>query len=174
MFNTARTLSSSTSVALAAISFLVLLNGCVSVNLGPKKPGRAEGIQLTPPAVPFVEVKDKEIIADQSWQSRDTGGTISYLSECPETAMSLDALTNETLSVFRAPTIEKQTEDFFNGRESLVSFAGGKMDGIAMRMQAVAFKRNGCSYLITFVSRQEKFDRELEHFTRFLQGFKAP
>ena len=151
---------------------LTALTGCVSVNIGPKKPGRAENIRAQAPEGAFASVKDTS--ADQAWQSQKTGNTISYLSECPEPQMSLESLTNETLAVLREREVVKQDTKFFNARAALETVATGTLDGIAMKTQSLVFKRNGCSYMITYTARAVNFDEEVASYRRFLEGFQAP
>lgn len=148
------------------------ISGCVSVNIGPKKPGRAENVRAVPPGAEFRAVSDTA--ADQAWQSSRTGNTISYLSECPETTMSLESLTNESLAVLREREVLDQQTKFFNARGALETVATGTLDGIAMKMSAMVFKRNGCSYLITYAARTPNYDEEVAIYRRFLEGFQAP
>jgi len=161
----------------AIYSFLLLILGlthvsCVSVNIGPKKAGRAENIRTSPPGNSFQSIS--ETAADQAWQSQKTGNTISYLSECPEPAMSLELLTSESLAVLKNNHVIEQKTKFFNGREALATRAEGTLDGIGMKMQALVFKRNGCSFLITYAARKDRFNDELHEFTQFLESFQAP
>lgn len=148
------------------------LAGCVSVNIGPKKPGRAENVRASAPGGAFAAVKDTA--ADQAWQSAKTGNTISYLSECPEPPMSLENLTAESLAVLRDREVLAQETKFFNARAALDTLATGTLDGIAMKTRALVFKRNGCSYLITYTARQTHFDEEEAFYRRFLESFQAP
>lgn len=151
---------------------LTCLTGCVSVNIGPKKPGRAENVRAGVPEGSFTAIKDTA--ADQAWQSTKTGNTISYLSECPEPPMSLENLTNESLAVLRDREVVSQDTKFFNARAALETVATGTLDGIAMKTQALVFKRNGCSYLITYTARTVNFDQEVAAYRRFLESFQAP
>jgi hypothetical protein len=155
--------------------FLLLsstLGGCVSVNLGPKKAGRAENVRTTAPGGDYQPVKDTA--ADQAWQSAKTGNTISYLSECPEASMSLENLTNEALAVLRDREVIEQNSKFFNSRAALETMATGNLDGIQMKMHAVVFKRNGCSFLITYAARKNNFKDEEKFYLQFLESFQAP
>lgn len=148
------------------------LSGCVSVNLGPKKPGRAENIRYLDPAAPFDELKNP--IGDRGWQSSETGSTISYFSECPQAPSTLEALTTEFLAVLKKNEILSQETKFYNAREALDTVAEGSLDGIAMKVASTVFKRNGCSYTITFVARKDQFAKEEKTFQGFLQSFEAP
>lgn len=150
----------------------LLLSGCVSVNIGPKQAGRSQGLRVENPADPFVAMKDST--ADQAWQSTRTGNMIAYLSECPEPAMGLDILTSESLAVLKNNKVIDQKNKFFNGREALETRAEGSLDGIAMKMSTLVFKRNGCSFLITYAARKDHYADEEQIFVRFLEGFQAP
>lgn len=152
-----------------ALSFL--LTACVSVSLGPKAPGRAD-VKFNEPASKFTRVSNAN--ADIAWQSQKTGNTISYLSECPQTESSLDSMASEFHSVLADAKTTSREEKFFNGREALWTQSEGKLDGIDMKVASVVFKRNGCSFLITFVARKGRFKDEYPDYQHFLEGFQAP
>lgn len=146
--------------------------GCVSVNIGPKKAGRAENVRTVSPVGDFESISQSS--ADQAWQSRSTGNTISYLSECPEPPLSLDVLTSESLAVLNDHKVIEQKTKFFNAREALETWSEGTLDGIPMKMQSLVFKRNGCSFLITYAARKDRFAAEEKQFAGFLESFQAP
>lgn len=166
------TLKLNSIVALLLVSASLLLNGCVSVNLGPRKAGRASNIRYQAPGVDFQDADNSS--ADKAWQSRKTGSTISFLSECPEPSLPLEAMTREFVGVLKDSRFLEQNEKFFNGREALQSVAVGSLDGIPMKIESLVFKRNSCSYLLTFVARQDRFNEEVQQFLSFLDGFQAP
>lgn len=163
------------SSPLAAFALLFALAattaGCVSVSLGPTKAGKAD-VKINEPSQGFSRIGNTN--ADVAWQSQKTANTISYLSECPQTESSLESVTNEFHSVLTSLKILNKDTKFYNGRESLWTQSEGKLDGIEMKIASVVFKRNGCSYLLTYVARKDRFKEEYSAFQQFLDGFQAP
>ncbi|PWU16142.1 MAG: hypothetical protein C5B49_10890 [Bdellovibrio sp.] len=147
-------------------------SGCVSVNLGPGKTGKANEVKFTEPDGAFRRVNNAS--ADRAWQSHKTGNTISFFSECPESEGSLQSISDDFLTVLKDSHVTGRTSDFFNGRESLDLQAEGKIDGIDMKVSTLVFKRNGCSYLLSYVSRQDRFETEHQQYLGFLKSFRAP
>lgn len=148
------------------------VTGCVSVQLGPGKAGRASGVTYSNPAVPFQKISDGN--ADMAWQSSKTSNTISFFSECPQSEAALDAIAEEFHSVLKSPKMVERKNNFFNGREALWTQTEGKLDGIEMKIASTVFRRNGCSYLLTYVARKDRFNDEYSAFMNFTEGFRAP
>lgn len=155
-------------------SFLLLLSctGCVSVNLGSGKVSKNTNINFQAPSQGFREISNPS--ADQAWQNSETGNTISFMTECPAPDSSLESMTDEFTSVLKSKQVKEKKEDFFNGRESLQTWAEGKLDGIPMKIRSLVFKKNGCSYLLTYVGRARVFEKNHEAFTEFISKFEAP
>lgn len=148
------------------------LCGCVSVSLGSGKVNRQSEVKFRAPNGNFKEISNSN--ADQAWQNSETGNTISFLTECPPPDSSLEGLTEEFTNVLKNKQVKEKKEDFYNGREALHTWSEGKLDGIAMKVHSLVFKKNGCSYLLTYVGRAKVFDKGQLDFTEFISGFEAP
>lgn len=148
------------------------VGGCVSVNLGSGKTNRSSEVKFRAPTGAFKEISNSS--ADQAWQNPETGNTISFLTECPQPDSSLEGLTDEFTNVLRSKQVKDKKEEFYNGREALHTWCEGKLDGISMKIHSLVFKKNGCSYLLTYVGRAKVFDREQTIFNEFISGFEAP
>lgn len=148
------------------------ISGCVSVNLGPSKAGRASGVSLQDPGNPFSKISNGN--ADGAWQSTKTSNTISFFSECPQSDSPLEGIAEEFHGILKDPKIVERQSNFFNGREALWTQTEGKLDGIEMKIASLVFRRNGCSYLLTYVARKDRFNDEHSAFRKFTEGFKAP
>ncbi len=152
--------------------FLIFLTGCVSVNLGSGKTKRSTEVKFRAPNGNFKVISNSN--ADQAWQSSITGNTISFLTECPAPDTTLEALTEEFTGVLKSKQVKEKKEEFFNEREALQTWAEGKLDGILMKIHSLVFKKNDCSYLLTYVGRARVFDKDQSVFTDFISGFEAP
>lgn len=148
------------------------ITGCVSVQLGPGKAGRAAGVSFKEPASPFHKITDNN--ADSAWQSSKTSNTISFFSECPQSDAPLEGISDEFHAILKNSKVVDRKMNFFNGREALWTQTEGKLDGIEMKVASAVFRRNGCSYLLTYVARKNRFVDEHATFTQFTEGFKAP
>lgn len=113
--------------------------------------------------------------ADHAWQSAQTGNTIAVLSECSEQKdPSLTTLEGETIQALNNYKVTN-TEDFkFQDRAARRAQVEGAVDGIPVKMDLVIFKKNSCSYTITYVGRAAGFDKDRPAFEQFLMGFEVP
>ena len=159
--------------AFVAMAFAWLCGGCVAVNIGPGKPTKAESAKFEAPTSPFQEVPHASF--DKAWKSKVTGNTIAFLSECKAgDDTSLKNLENESLSVLDNRQI-KSTQDLdYNDRQAIRSSAQGLVDGVPVGMEILIFKKNDCTFTLSFVGRQSKLAADLPLFQSFLDRFKVP
>ncbi|MEZ0392575.1 MAG: hypothetical protein ACAH59_10180 [Pseudobdellovibrionaceae bacterium] len=155
------------------LSNLLLLIGCVNVDLKTESPTKSESYTFAEPAKPFQEMKDKQ--TDQAWLNPDTGNTIAVLSECSESRdPSLIALEGETIQALNSYQITESKELQFEARAARRSLAEGTVDGIPVKMDVLTFKKNSCAYTLTYVGRAKGFERDRSTFENFLRGFRVP
>ena len=149
------------------------MSGCVSVELPSSKTTSAKDVQWSEPSSPFKEIKATN--ADKTWLSSRTGNTISFLSECGNTAdPSLQTLEAESLSaVGKINTISSRIYDF-NGRAARNSVSSGEVDGVPVQLELLVFKKNGCNYTLSYGGVMKQYDAEHKIFEDFKQNFKAP
>jgi hypothetical protein len=155
------------------IATALSLSGCVSLNIGPKPPHKANGVEFRAPPQPFAELSGTD--ADHAWHSSQSGNSISFISTCNETTeLNLEAATAELSSgLENVHTIASQTVTM-SGREALVSEVEGNAEGVATRLKTAVFRKNGCLYSISLVGLSKKFDIDRSAFDEFLKGFRAP
>jgi hypothetical protein len=145
----------------------------VSVNLPTQTGHKAEDVEFKTPTNPFKEMKSPN--TDRAWISDLTGNTISYLSDCKNPAdPSIEQIQNDTLSVLNDLEILFTQKKTFNSREAVETMAQGFIDGVAVKMKLLTFKKNSCSYSLVYGGVKEKFEPEIKHFNLFVSGFKAP
>lgn len=167
-----KSLSISLRLAVAAALLEISSLGCVSVNLAGDKVERANDIQFTAPGSPFAELKTT---ADRAWKSTTTGSTIAFLSTCGEAGdLPLESLSQDLLSGFEDSQELKRSKTSFDSREALDVDIKGKLDGVLTRTRAIVYKKNRCSYSITFVSLPKNTELDSATFETFLASFRAP
>ncbi len=157
-----------------SISIVFVLLSCVSVKIptGDSMKLRSVGVQFVPPPPPFHHLPTE--LADQQWTSSTTGNSISFLSECKvRNEPSLEILEKEVLGALDQATSKKQ-KLLFNEREALRLKAEGKLDGVPVEIDSMIFKKNTCSYTVTFGGRKGSLKNEQNLFDTFLKEFKAP
>lgn len=153
--------------------FLLVFASCVSVNLKSNAPTKSEGYHFTAPSRSFVKLKSEQ--ADHAWQNQKTGNTIAVLSECSESRdPSLITLESETIQAMNNTEVLQTKESQFQGRASRRSLAQGSLDGIAVKMDILTFKKNACAYTLTYMGRSSVFDSEKSAFEDFVKGFQVP
>lgn len=157
-----------------SLSCCLLINSCVSVKIptGGSDKIRATNLTFSPPHSPFLPATTE--LADMQWTSSKTGNSISVLSECKvRNEPSLDVLQKEVLSAIDVVKVDDQ-KITFNEREALRIRAQGTLDGVPVQMESIIFKKNSCSYTITFGGRMGQLKSEVPQFETFLKDFQAP
>ncbi len=160
-------------LSLILIAISASLAGCISMNVGGKPAEKAQELSYTDPAKPFSKIQKEGF--DRVWQSKSTGNSIAYLSECKTaTEPSLTAMEAETLNVNQDTKLISSKESTFNQRGSLETLAEAKLDGVEIKMAFLFFKKNGCQFTLSYVGRSKNFESEFEHFEKFKRNFRAP
>jgi hypothetical protein len=159
----------------AAIAFAsyLLCAGCVSVDLGAGRAKRASNVVYTEPSGNFHRINNSTV--DYAWQDSTNGNTLAYLSECdPKSDIPLKTLEDEYLGALDNAQVISSKELDYNNRDAIQTIAGGHVDGVAVCMEVVIFKKNDCNYTLSFVGREKYFSADEKIFQNFIQGFKAP
>ena len=155
------------------LSLPLIFAGCVSVNIKPKAPARSNEYKFQAPDSTFRKIDSEQ--ADLAWQNEKSGNTIAVLSECSETKdPSLSDLESEMSQALNDSKVVRTQNTQFEDREALRSLLEGKVDGVAVRVDVLTFKKNSCSYTLTYMGRAQGFEKEQGVFENFLKGFKVP
>lgn len=156
-----------------ALFFLFAASACVSVNIGPDKGARSSGVNYTAPKEPFKEIDSAR--ADSAWKSEKTGSTIAFQSSCGEAAdVALEAAADELFQGFDQKSVINEQRKSFDGREALDAEREGRIDGVDTRIRALIYKKNKCTYVITFVGLPKGFEADRPVFEDFIASFRAP
>lgn len=161
--------------ATLALSMLMSLTqfGCVSLNIQSQKAMKSDGVEFQAPPHPFSALDSSR--ADGAWQNKGNGNTISYLSDCNDPLEpSQDSVARELFSDLRNVRFRRSESFTYNTRSAVNIEVEGEVEGIATRIHAVVFRKNGCLYTLTFVGVAKSYDDDHVHFNGFLQGFRAP
>jgi len=145
--------------------------GCVSVKLTNHSLTRSDSIKNHPPARPYVEINSD---TDAAWKNPTNGSTISYNSSCQDIIdPSLHSIRDDLLGDVFDLQISKSYLKDFNARESLYTEAGGKVDGIPVKMILIVLKKGGCIFSVNYISLKDSFQSDLEIFQNFTKTFKV-
>ncbi len=146
--------------------------GCVSVNLGSRKVDRATGVKYKAPDKPFYSESSPS--ADALWISQKTGNAISYMSECDENSnQDLKLIAQDSLGSILNMTVFEQKETLYNDRKAYEITAEGEIDGILMQIHVIVFRKNSCTYHLSYVGRKKIWNSEHEYYQNFLTSFRA-
>lgn len=158
---------------LAQVVLLIATSACISLNLTPQKGERSKGVRFTPPSDPYVSLNTTQ--ADVAWQNKLNGNSISFFSTCNDPAdPSLELVSKELFADMRDLNVLRRDTRLFNAREALDLEVEGKVEGVATRVRALIFKKNGCIYTLSHVGLPPVFDHDRERFDGFLRSFEAP
>lgn len=158
--------------AIFSLSLLVLAS-CVSVSLAGKPKLERAQVSFRPPNSPFRSVNSAS--ADQAWKNPKSGNSVAYFSSCNDPAdPSLELVRRELVSGIQNLQFRSSEIVTFNGREALRSLVSGQVDGVEAQMDILIFKKNQCTFGITYVGLSSRFAEDKPVFEDFLLGFVAP
>lgn len=162
--------------SLCILTFLIpssLLMSCVSVQIAVPSSTKSTVAQYQSPKKPFEEQTGRDL--DRLWRNSLNGNTISYLSDCENpTDPSLQSIFKGITSEIDNPKIIKNEDLIYNSREGLRSVVEGVVDGVKTRFELLIFKKNNCTYILTYAAVAQSFSENQKDFDRFLKDFKVP
>jgi hypothetical protein len=160
--------------ALTIFLLPLLCAGCVTVSLSPSGSGhRADGVSFHAPPSPFQ--KDERDDVDAAWKNPNNGNVISYLSDCHDPSdPPLDHIVQGVLAGLNDLKYDSNETRMFLDREARKVVAEGKVDGVASQTALLVFKRNQCTYILSYVGVKSTFGENAADFEKFIQGFRAP
>ncbi len=158
----------------AFIGFIIIFGtSCVSVSIGPKAGEQSKGVQFTAPPAPYESLKHPR--SDGAWQNTKNGNSISYFSSCNDPAEPpLESLSRDLFSELGEIKMLHQRLTTFNNREAINQEVEGKVDGVLTRIHAVLFRKNSCTYTLSFIGVPGAYESDRAVFEGFLRGFQAP
>lgn len=152
---------------------LLLCASCVTVKLGGENGKKASGVELNEPGKPFEKESRDDV--DSAWKNPRNGNVISYLSDCGDpTDPSLDQIVAGVLAGLVELKVQDESAPTMQGREAKRVHAGGKVDGVPTEIELLAYKRNHCIYILSYVGVKKSFNEDREAFDSFIGGFRAP
>ncbi len=157
----------------SSLFVLIGTGGCVSIDFKSQPPQKSENVNFNTPSKAYEEVSSRHL--DRSWRNNKTGASISYLSECqsaidPSLENIFKGITSEISSV---AVIDSHFVDY-NSREALHAQVEGKVDGVDTRFELMIFKKNNCTFILTYASKSEAFSSGQREFRAFVKGFVVP
>jgi hypothetical protein len=112
---------------------------------------------------------------DAAWKNPKNGNVISYLSDCQDpNDPPLEQIVAGVLGALTDLKYENEESPMVQGRESRRVLASGKVDGVPTEIDLLAFKRNQCIYILTYLGVKKTFSENHRDFGQFIEGFKAP
>ena len=150
---------------------LIICPACISFKISPDTQ-KSQSVSYQEPSSPFVVTDSAS--ADRAWMDPDTGSTISYQSICNESIdPDLETILQKSTSELLDKKILKRTRMQYNGRRAERVLVSGQIDGVIVNLEFVFFKKNACSYTLTFTSLPEHFKKSADIFNNFIDGFKV-
>lgn len=152
---------------------ILMLGGCVSIDLGPKHPEHAAGVKFTPPPPPFIKAEGTNV--DSIWRNPKNGNAISFLSDCGDTSdPSLKSIEQGVLSGLYPYTYTTQRDIYYEGRAGRRIQVQGTVDGVPSLVDLLIFKRNNCIYILTYVGLEQHHPSDQIRYEEFIERFHAP
>ncbi len=152
---------------------LLILSACVSVKLATEDRARVapNKIHYDNPGKPFKKTDLSQ--ADGAWQSPSTGNSISFFSDCKANTLPLKVIRTNTFSGVEALKVIDEVIINYNDREALRSIVLGKMEGVPIKINLIIFKKNMCTYSLSYIALIDQYNKELTNFTKFTESFKV-
>lgn len=101
------------------------------------------------------------------------GGSIYVYARCGRDSddVPLSALTQHLLIGFTERNVQSEQKIPFNGREALRSVIDAKLDGVAVMLDIVVSKKDGCVYDLTHIAKAQRFEQNQRDFQNFIHEF---
>lgn len=150
------------------------LSACVSVNIGNSgNSQKSETVKYKAPGKPFEEFKTE--LVDNAWKNPKNGNSISFLSECNSAAdPTLETIYKGLISSIDRAESQNKNNITYNGREALRSTVSGYVDGVQSKFDLLVFKKNNCTYILSYVATEKFFSENLGAFEKFTENFVVP
>ncbi len=149
------------------------LTGCVSLDFKKVSGLKSQEAKWVNPSPPFQKVETEQL--DQKWSNKKNGNIISFLSDCENpTDPSLENIFKGITSEIENTAIIHSGEVDYNARKALHSVVEGQVDGVATRFELMIFKKNNCTYILTYAAAAGSFSENQRDFANFVKGFKVP
>jgi hypothetical protein len=88
--------------------------------------------------------------------------------------LDLKGLESEALSALNNMQVISHESWTYNDREALRSMSEGQVDGVSVKMSLVIFKKNNCSFTLSYVGRSSLFPANQTEFSAFVERFQVP
>lgn len=112
---------------------------------------------------------------DAAWKNPKNGNLISYLTDChDESDPALDFIVQGALGGLTDLKYDRKDSPMIQGREARRVVASGRVDGVPSKIDLLAFKRDNCIFILSYVGVQKSFAENHSQFERFIEGFRAP
>ena len=153
------------------VFLLMVCPACISFKISPDTQ-KSQSVSYKEPSSPFVETQSAN--ADKTWIDFETGSIISYQSICNESIdPDLETILQKSTSELLDRKTLKRTRMQYNSRRAERVFISGQLDGVKVNLEFVIFKKNSCSYTLSFIGLPEHFDKNKGAFNNFIDGFKV-
>lgn len=146
-------------------------SGCVSVSLPKSQAKKSDRLVFGYQPKSF-EIQDQQNV-DVAWKNTSNGSIISALSECDSGIdPTLESLKSEVLSGLEQEEVllDKKVQAF--EREGLRYAVRGKVDGAAFLVDLLIVKRDGCSFVMSYVVNPKTYPQEVNEFEKWLNSMR--
>ncbi len=162
----------SMKVKFILLIFITSIVGCVSVKIPTTTIEKAKNVSFKAPAAPFKSARS--LGADEMWTSATTASTISFFTSCSNSEPALKTIRATAFSSLEGMEVTKEEFVNINARQGLKSIIEGRLEGVPVKIQFLVFKKNSCSYHLSYVALKENFEKELSFFNTFINNFRVP
>lgn len=110
-----------------------------------------------------------------AWRKTGAPAVIQVRSQCDEHGDSdLASFTDHLRIDFGEWIIERQSAIEIVGREGLRTRVHAKLDGVAVDLELVVLKKNGCLFDLQYIASPSRFEDGMRSFDRVVEGFAFP
>lgn len=150
-----------------ALPFLTV--SCVSSILKEKAPTFSKEIQFKDPQSGFVKTN---LSVYPAWKNSKSGNVISIISDCNENGTaSLSSLHQLITSSVEESKIVNQEHLTFKEKPALLYVTEGQLDGQAIAIRSISFKRKDCGYVSSLSGKPASLASDLTTFNSFNESF---
>lgn len=150
--------------------FPVLFTACVSSILRGSPPSFSKEIKVQAPGGSFLASGNSIY---PSWKSSKSGNVISIISDCdPNSSATLNSLHYMVEDALSNVKTVKEENTNFQGKPAVSKKVIADLDGHAIELQSLSFKRKSCGYVSTLSGKADTLEQDLQAFIQFNSGLK--
>lgn len=150
---------------ISSLCAALFLSSCISSILKEAPPTFSKDISYEDPTKDFTKLSKSVFPA---WKNKSTSNVISIISDCSESNIyTLDDLHQLISGSLEKPNVVSKESIQFKGKPAQKRKIEGEIDGNAIEIRALSFRRNNCGYVSSLSGRPDTIEHDEKAYEQF-------